>query len=186
MSGFISMFFSDPVSLWINGIIIVLAVIIVILICNIIRKLKENDLGLMSISNGKRMRREIEADATMRVISGTSIDPRDMNGLKKEFDQICVNFETVSQLIPIFPSLGILGTVAGLMLQIKAEGLQEMTDSIGLALSTTMLALLFTVFLKFVAAVSVSRRINELDVKYRDYDRERQDLVDQIKLKEEK
>jgi len=186
MSGFIGMFFGDPVSLIINGVIIALAAAIIIMMGKIKRKLCANEEGLISINNGKRMQRVIEADATMRVISGTSIDPKDMNELKKDYDRICVNFETVSQLIPIFPSLGILGTVAGLMLQIQAEGLEEMTDSIGLALSTTLLALLLTVILKVWATVSISRRINELDVNYRNYDRDRQDLVDQHILQEDK
>lgn len=181
----LEMFFGDPVSVIINGVIIVAFGLIVWRIIDLKNHMVSNMSKLNPVMNSKKVTRQMDREGTMKVVTGTSISAGDINSLQKDFDHIRVKHNTVSQLIPIFPSLGILGTVAGLMYQTQAEGLEQMTASIALALSSTLLALLFTVALKTYMALSVSKDLSEIEVIYRDYDRYRQDLVDKVKLSEE-
>lgn len=181
----LQMFFGDLVSILINAGIIVAMIVVVSRISGVKKKLDENENAVLKLYDRKRVRRDMDKDISMTVTTDTKIDPDKMNDLRQEYDRICVEYSIVSQLIPIFPSLGILGTVAGLMFQVAAEGIDQMTSSIGMALSSTFLALLFTIILKYMMAVSVSKKVNEIDVKYRDYERHRQDLVDKVKLVDE-
>lgn len=176
------MFFGDPVSVIINLFIIGITAYVVSKILRVQKELEQNEKEISRLYDGKNVKRDMDKNVNMTVITDTTIDAKKINDLRQKYDQTCVEYSTVSQLIPIFPSLGILGTVLGLMLQVQAEGIEEMTASIGLALSSTCLALLCTVVLKYWMAVSVSKKVSDIEVKYMDYERYRQDLVDKFKL----
>lgn len=181
----LKMFFGDPFSVWFNVFIIVMMMCVVWKIRKVLKELEQNEREISRLYDGKNIKRDMDKNVNMTVVTDTTIDAKKINDLRQKYDQTCVDYGTVSQLIPIFPSLGILGTVLGLMLQVQAQGIEEMTSSIGLALSSTGLALLVTVGLKFWMAVSVSKKVSDIEVKYMDYERYRQDLVDKFKLVDE-
>ena len=109
-----------------------------------------------------------------------SITPDTIRQYEKDFNKDCALHNVFSQLIPIFPLMGIFGTVAGLMLEANAADLEGMMNSLDVALSSTFIALIFAIFLKFVDAVFPSRVIEDVEVMLEDY-RKKLDLADMIK-----
>lgn len=182
---FLKLFFSDIISIVMNLAMIAVAVVIYLRILNARKELEKNEKEIDRAAGNKTTRRELDKDANIQVVSGSTIGAKEMQDLHREFDQICVDCDTLSQLIPLFPTMGILGTVAGLMKQVSAEGLEQMTDSIGLALSTTCVAMLITLVLKFIMTVQIGKKVSEIEVKYMDDERQRRHLLDKAQLREE-
>ena len=99
-------------------------------------------------------------------------------GLRREFDDLCARHTVASQLIPLFPLLGILGTVAGLMQQVNADQLAEISASLGTALTTTFWGLMASIILKAVETLLVQRKESNIEAMLNDYDIKYQDAVD--------
>lgn len=91
-----------------------------------------------------------------------------MEDYQEKYEKIESDYRATSQLISILPMLGILGTVTGLIKQITSVGVEEITNSIGLALITTFLGLLFAIILKWYdSKVSVtSDRVQTIITKF--------------------
>lgn len=113
-----------------------------------------------------------------------AITPDTIRQYEKDFNASCAWHSVLSQLIPVFPLMGILGTVAGLMLEANAADIEGMMASMDTALSSTLFGLLFAIFLKIVDAVYPSKIIDDVDVMLDDYSK-KLDLADMIqKIKE--
>ena len=108
-----------------------------------------------------------------------SITPDTIRQYERDFNKDCALHNVYAQLIPIFPLMGILGTVAGLMLEANAVDLSEMMSSIDTALSSTLFGLIFAIVLKVVDAVFPSRIIEDVEVMLEDYSK-KLDLADMI------
>ncbi len=108
-----------------------------------------------------------------------SVTPDTIRQYERDFNKDCSLHSVLSQLIPIFPLLGILGTVAGLMLEVNAVNIEEMMASIDTALSSTFFGLIFAILLKFIDAVFPSRVIEDVEVMLEDYSK-KLDLADMI------
>lgn len=99
--------------------------------------------------------------------------------MKREFDGICTWYLRLSQIIPVFPLLGILGTVAGLMMQVNAQAdVQLIYTSLDTALSSTLYGLIAAIVLKVLTALWHVPSINAIENIYSDYDREFHDAID--------
>ena len=81
---------------------------------------------------------------------------------KEEYNKIQLIYQTFEQFVPIFPLLGILGTVAGLIQQL--DNIDQMRDALALSMSTTFLGLIAAVVLKFADALFVSRTVNTMEM----------------------
>ena len=115
-----------------------------------------------------------------------SITPDTIRKYETEFNKKCSWHGVWVQCIPIFPLLGILGTVAGLMLQIRANGIDAMMDSLNVALDTTFWGLIFAIMLKIIEAVFPSRVIYDVEVMLEDFEK-KLNMADMFaKFKEEK
>lgn len=86
----------------------------------------------------------------------------DTLGYLEIFNRIKIEYEVFGQLVPIFPLLGILGTVAGLIQKLSNIG--ELQEALGLSLSTTFYGLIAAIILKVVDALWVSKKLNEMEV----------------------
>jgi len=111
--------------------------------------------------------KEIEEDED----EASAITPDTIRKYENNFNKACSWHGVLVQFIPIFPLLGILGTVAGLMLQMQVSGIEGMMDSLGVALETTFFGLIFAILLKVIEAVFPSRVINDVDVMLDDFDK---------------
>ena len=108
-----------------------------------------------------------------------SITPDTIRQYERDFNKDCALHSALSQLIPIFPLLGILGTVAGLMLEVKASNNEIMMEAVYSALSSTFFGLIFAILLKFIDAVFSSRIIEDVEVLLDDYSK-KLDLAEMI------
>ena len=82
---------------------------------------------------------------------------------KESFKQHMIDYRTYQQYIPIFPLLGILGTVAGLIGQLS-NGLEM--DALAVSMNTTFWGLVCAIILKFVDARLISRVVNAEELYY--------------------
>lgn len=116
---------------------------------------------------------------------GAAITPDTIRKYETEFNRKCSWHEVLVQCIPIFPLLGILGTVAGLMMS-QGGGTTGMTESLDTALYTTFWGLVFAILLKAIEAVFPSRVIYDVEVMLDDFDK-KLNIADMFqKVKEEK
>ena len=102
----------------------------------------------------------------------------DVDELRENFNNLISKYITCAQMIPIFPLLGILGTVAGLMLQVTTQDASAIYSALHLALSSTLWGLLASIVLKIVEAAVVTRNINDIETMLSDYDIKYQDAKD--------
>lgn len=100
-----------------------------------------------------------------------SITPDTIRKYEVIFNKKCSWHGVLVQFISIFPLLGILGTVAGLMLEIQSSDIAGMMSSLDIALTTTLFGLIFAIVLKFIEAVFPSRVIYEVEVMLDDFDK---------------
>ena len=75
----------------------------------------------------------------------------------------------LSQLIPLFPLLGILGTVMGLMGQLAAGDISTMFHSLSGALNTTFVGLVCAIVLKLIDTLLPGKVIYDTEVKLDNY-----------------
>ncbi len=108
-----------------------------------------------------------------------AITPDTIRKFERDFNKTCALHSVLSQLIPIFPLMGILGTVAGLMLESQAVDIEGMMGSIDVALDSTLWGLGFTILLKIADTVFPSRIIEDVDILLDDYSK-KLDLADMI------
>lgn len=98
--------------------------------------------------------------------------PDKIRSLETDFYNTCSLHDVLVQIIPIFPLLGILGTVAGIMIQ--ANGSNDMSvivSGLNTALDTTFYGIIFAIILKFVEAVFPSRIINSTEIMLDDFNK---------------
>jgi len=173
----LDMFFGDGASIFFTVTIFVLGLWAFIMIINTAKKLvcHKNKLD-EAVSVGK-VHTGLDENASLISYADLNATPKeDVTEMHKEFFEICADNNVINQMISLLPSLGILGTVVGLVNQVNANGIEEMTGSIGLALGSTGLALSFTIVLKIVAILTILRKIDLCEIEYDNYDRQRQDL----------
>ncbi|MBR4224625.1 MAG: MotA/TolQ/ExbB proton channel family protein [Oscillospiraceae bacterium] len=89
---------------------------------------------------------------------------------ENDFNEHCSWHNAFEQLIPIFPMLGILGTVAGLIIGLK-NGTTGLQDAMETSLDTTFAGLIFAILLKGIDALLPSKAIYDVEVMLDDFDR---------------
>ena len=75
------------------------------------------------------------------------------------FNKTQLRYSIFEQFIPIFPLLGILGTVSGLIQQLG--DVEQMREALAVSMSTTFWGLIAAISLKIVDALFVSRTVNK-------------------------
>lgn len=111
-----------------------------------------------------------------------------MDDVRKNFNEESAHYISWVQTISLFPLLGLLGTVIGLL-----RGLGSLTDqnfdvlysSLSTALSSTLIGILCAIVLKIVATFGPSRIANEIEDTLVENDREYTNLLNFHKLSED-
>lgn len=105
----------------------------------------------------------IEEKMTIR----TTFDSVKLENARTEFDKIYSEYVCWSQMVPLFSSLGLLGTVLGLILSSTGDiEIESLMSSLGLAMWTTLIGLICTIVLKVFDAVGPGRVINDIEAAF--------------------
>lgn len=135
----------------------------------IVRLSKELDAFRQSLENMLGIRRDeirITKNLSMKQ-QNTAVNKReDTYEQRKQFHGLCKTYMMITQLIPLFPLLGILGTVAGLYLQVRTQDSQAIYAALSLALASTFYGLVAAIGLKIMETTMLSPKINELDAQF--------------------
>lgn len=99
-----------------------------------------------------------------------AVTPDTIRDYEKSFNEVVSGYNACTQFIPLFPLLGILGTVSGMVSQLRAQDLEKMFSSLDTALSSTFWGLIVTIFLKIVATFS-AKLIEDTEIILDDYDK---------------
>lgn len=100
-----------------------------------------------------------------------AITPDTVREFESQFNKATSLHDVLAQLIPVFPMLGILGTVAGLMLSVKAGDISSMMASLDTALSSTYWGLIAAIILKVIDSVFPAKIIRDVEIMLDDFDR---------------
>ncbi len=140
--------------------------------------------------------RDTKSASRINTSSGTlgynthhEIDIESMNEIRADYNRHGADYQSLVQLISIFPLLGLFGTVLGLMPGLKAvlnEDFTTLYASLSTALSSTLCGLIVAIALKFYVAVRPSRTIYEIESNLAENDRAYDYALGFRKLEEEK
>ncbi|MCR5775545.1 MAG: MotA/TolQ/ExbB proton channel family protein [Lachnospiraceae bacterium] len=148
---------------------------------NLITEIMQNKGNIRSRIN----RNTLEVSDALE--DGEKVTPDTIREHEKHFNRLYSGFEVCSQLIPLFPLLGILGTVAGLMLAVRGvdTDINALIEGLNTALPTTFAGLIAAIVLKAFATLGPARIIYDLDIMYSDYDKRFENAVKLNSITEE-
>ena len=98
------------------------------------------------------------------------VTPDTIRDYERDFNEVVSGYNACTQFIPLFPLLGILGTVSGLVMQLRDKDIERMYESLSVSLTSTLLGLIVTIFLKIGATVS-AKLIEDTEIVLDDYDK---------------
>ncbi len=141
-------------------------------------------LKLLSMQNGKVGNNTVDRNTLAMHKRKEAPSLRgDMDDMRSEFDRRGSAYLVLSQMIPLFPMFGILGTVAGLMLAVPKEGAGALMG-LDIALSSTLWGLITAIVLKLVAAAFPAKLIYDIETMFEDYERKFRDAIDMKSFEE--
>lgn len=155
------------------GIILVLGLGVLALILINWFKLGDMKKSITDLLETKKRNYKVNKDAREfeeETEEATAIKLDSVRDLENEFNKLSSIHGAAAQAIPIFPMLGILGTVSGLMLQVQAKDIDMMLGSLDTALITTFWGLLAAIVLK-VIDIFPAKIINDVEIMLDNFDR---------------
>lgn len=82
----------------------------------------------------------------------------------EKFNKIRLSYSMFEQFVPVFPLLGILGTVAGLIKQLG--NVDQMREALSLSMSTTFWGLIAAIGLKLIDAIFVKKSVSGMSMQF--------------------
>lgn len=120
-----------------------------------------NKLNSKGLEKSKASKKEAKGKVAKTVEFESKKDWDEFDQFLGEYQKRGSWYSAFSLIIQIFPLLGILGTVAGLYLAMSNG--QDMYEGVELALSTTVLGILFAIIFKIADIIIVSLFINYIE-----------------------
>ncbi len=80
----------------------------------------------------------------------------------EDFNKIRNVYSIFEQFIPVFPLLGILGTVAGLIQELN--DISQMKDALATSMYTTFWGLIAAILLRIIDSIIVSNSVNKMEL----------------------
>ena len=155
------------------GIIIISWVVVLVLLvwnCFALYEKKKRIEELMETKNKNYKVNKDSHELEEETDESAAITPDTVRFHENKFNELSSFHGAIAQAIPIFPMLGILGTVSGLMLQVQAGSVDLMMASLDTALATTFWGLTAAIILK-LADIVPSKFINDVEIMLDNFDR---------------
>ena len=112
-------------------------------------------------------------------LAPTVEDWEDTLGFIEDFNKIKGKYSMWGQIVPIFPLLGLLGTVIGLMQQLGAGvDTAGQLNAMALSMSTTFCGLIASILLKVYDALVVGKSINSKQLYFDTYESNYHMIID--------
>ncbi|MCQ2402017.1 MAG: MotA/TolQ/ExbB proton channel family protein [Lachnospiraceae bacterium] len=148
----------------IDPIIIAGFIVLLYFMIKIARTLKVKTREISDIYHGKGGKNYVNKKShTLKQIATAEAKWDDVNTFKGEYSDICAEYSTCASLVPVFPLLGILGTVAGLILQVETQDVGAIFSALNTALSSTLYGLLAAIILKAFESFAIASKMNHID-----------------------
>ncbi len=156
-----------------NGIIVILglALMLALIWNSLTLKGYQNQLDAILNMNITTSKLSIKTQEMVDLTEQEHAKPDTIRMFQKDFNKACSLHEMFSQLIPLFPLFGILGTVSGLILQLVSNDINEVFSSLNVALGSTFWGIVFAIILKIIDSVFPARRINDTQIELENYDK---------------
>lgn len=159
----------------INALIVILGVFVFLALMGKNRSLKDI-IGKVSDAYRETKTKTRINSETLAIVSSQeqNLDVNIMDDLVEEFNAIGSEYLTWVQLISIFPLLGLLGTIIGLIPGLEAvaqQNLEPLYSSLNTALFSTFWGLLVAIVLKIYVAFGPSKCISDIENKFAENDR---------------
>ena len=150
--------------------IIVFGIIVAVLMFRNYIELQNQNNYIRSLMNWKNTKTFVNKNTgeVEDIKNEEMITPDTVRELELKFNKERSMHEVCAQLIPIFPLLGILGTVAGL---IGKSGGAISQDALQLAMVSTFWGLVFSIILKFLDACFSARIISDMEIIFDNYEK---------------
>ncbi len=133
--------------------------------------LKDHFHTISHALNGMEVKREVDSLGNVTEYGRkTAADIDTIHSYENKYNETRSACETISQLIPVFPLMGILGTVAGIMSQTTAKDSMAIVGSLNIALYSTFWGLIASIGLKLLITLLNGRIINAVDNMLESYD----------------
>ncbi len=144
--------------------IIILAVVILLIILHNYTVLKDHYHTIAHALNGREVKKTLDSKGNITEYERkTAADIDTVHSYENKYNESRAVFDTVSQLIPVFPLMGILGTVAGIMAQTTAVDSSAIVGSLNIALGSTFYGLIASIVLKLLITLLNGRIISAVD-----------------------
>lgn len=159
----------------INIIIVGFAIVVAVMLAMVIKKLTELENHIRE--NRKKKSGHAEYTEGGFTIKQDAYTWEDTLEQIEEFNKIQTNYSMVEQLIPIFPLLGLLGTVSGLIMQLG--DMEQMKEAMSISMFSTFLGIIFAILFKLADAIWVSRKMDKMEQEFDQFERKYQLAKDQ-------
>ena len=155
----------------ITPVIIGLTVIMLLMIIRNYAALKNHFHTISHALNGTEVKKTVDSLGNVTEYERrTAADIDTVHSYENRYNETRSAYETLSQLIPVFPLMGILGTVAGIMGQTTAKDSYAIVGSLNIALYSTFWGLIASIGLKLIITLLNGRIINAVDNMLESYD----------------
>lgn len=149
-----------------NWIIIVLGCSDVILMSLFIWRLSKSKRAIKRLMQGEKQkvgkaRKTGRGKVEKQFVETVGKDWEAFDAFRNEYQNRMIRYSFTALAIQIFPLLGILGTVAGLYIAVS-QG-QDIYSGVSFALSSTILGIMFAVFLKILEIFGTAVFVNYID-----------------------
>ena len=158
----------------INGIIVLLGIMVLAQMSSAHKKIKDN------ADEARRVYETVRGKPVVNIASGimgmsteTAFEPERMDLVREKYNINSTKYFAWVQLISLFPLLGLLGTVTGLIPGLSAVSsgdFQTLYSALSTALWSTLIGLVCSILLKILAS-GYSKTINDIEDYFEECDR---------------